>query len=313
MSAKGALELDHVPKEFLIIGGGIIGLELGSVFLKFGSKVTVVELLDEILPGIDPSLIRVVKKRLRQEGVKFYTAASAKQWSKKGDHMEVEVESKSDGKLTVTANKILLSVGKKASTQNLGLEAAGVKTDQRGFIITNIKQQTNVSTIYAVGDCTGMPFLAHRAMKQGTVAAEVIAGLPSESDFKSMPGAIFTEPEIAFTGLSEEEAAKQGYEVVTGRVPFAINAKAQAHQMSDGFVKVIMDKKTELLLGIAMVGPDVSNLISEGSLAIEMGSTVEDIALTIHPHPTLPEVLNEACEAALGKAVHIMNPLKSRN
>ena len=205
---------------------------------------------------------------------------------------------------------IFLSVGKKASTQNLGLEVAGVKTDPRGFIIASIKQQTNIPSIYAVGDCTGMPFLAHRATKQGVVAAEVIAGLPSESDFKSIPGAIFTEPEIAFTGLTEDEAKVKGYDVVTGRVAFAINAKAQAGQMSDGFVKVVMDKKTELLLGVQMVGPEVSNLISEASLAIEMGTTVEELGFTIHPHPTLPEVLMEAAEAALGKSIHTMNPLK---
>ena len=311
LSAKGALELDQVPKEFLIIGGGIIGLELGSVYLRLGSKVTVVELLEEVLPGVDVTLTRVVKKRLREEGVKFFTASTAKKWSKGSDGMlEVEVESKSEGKLTVKANKILLSVGKKASTQNLGLEVVGVKTDQRGFIITSIKQQTNIPSIYAVGDCTGMPFLAHRATKQGVVAAEVIAGLPSESDFKSIPGAIFTEPEIAFTGLTEDEAKVKGYDVVTGRVAFAINAKAQAGQMSDGFVKVVMDKKTELLLGVQMVGPEVSNLISEASLAIEMGTTVEELGFTIHPHPTLPEVLMEAAEAALGKSIHTMNPLK---
>jgi dihydrolipoamide dehydrogenase len=313
LSAKGALELEEIPKEFLIIGGGIIGLELGSVYLKLGSKVTIVELLDEILPGIDPSSIRVVKKRLRQEGVQFYTASSAKKWTKRKDGLlEVDVESKKDGMLKLQANKILLSVGKKASTQNLGLDAAGVKTDQRGFITTNLQQQTNVSTIYAVGDCTGMPFLAHRAMKQGSVAAEVIAGLKSESDFKAMPGAIFTEPEIAFVGLNEEDAKKKGYDVATGRVPFAINAKAQAHQMSDGFVKVIFDKKTEVLLGVEMVGPDVSNLISEAALGIEMGATIEDLGYTIHPHPTLSEVIMEASELALGKAIHIMNPLKSR-
>ena len=311
LSAKGALELDQVPKEFLIIGGGIIGLELGSVYLRLGSKVTVVELLEEVLPGVDVTLTRVVKKRLREEGVKFYTASTAKKWSKGSDGMlEVEVESKSEGKLTVKANKILLSVGKKASTQNLGLEVAGVKTDQRGFIIASIKQQTNIPSIYAVGDCTGMPFLAHRATKQGVVAAEVIAGLPSESDFRSIPGAIFTEPEIAFTGLTEDEAKAKGYDVVTGRVAFAINAKAQAGQMSDGFVKVVMDKKTELLLGVQMVGPEVSNLISEASLALEMGTTVEELGFTIHPHPTLPEVLMEAAEAALGKSIHTMNPLK---
>lgn len=313
LSAKGVLELDHIPKDFLIIGGGIIGLELGSVYLKLGSNVTVVELLDEILPGVDPSLIRVVKKRLRDAGVKFYTASSAKKFTKGSNGtLEVEVESKKEGNFKVTVNKILLSVGKKASTQNLGLDKAGVKTDQRGFIITNTKQQTNIPTIYAVGDCTGMPFLAHRATKQGIVAAEVVAGQPSESDFKSIPGAIFTEPEIAFTGLTEEEATKQGYEVVTGRVPFGINAKAQAQQMSDGFVKVVMDKKTELLLGVQMVGPEASNLISEAALALEMGTTVEELAFTIHPHPTLPEVIMEAAEAALGKAIHIMNPLKSR-
>ena len=311
ISAKGALELDKIPEELIIIGGGIIGLELGGVYLKLGSKVTVVELLDEILPGVDPSLIRVVKKHLRQEGMVFHTASSGKSWSKTNNgKLELEVTSKKEGSFKLQADKILLSVGKKASTQNLGLDKAGVNTDQRGFISTNTKQQTNVPSIYAVGDCTGMPFLAHRAMKQGVVAAEVIAGLASESDFKSIPGAIFTEPEIAFTGLTEEEAKNKGYDVATGRVAFAINAKAQAHQMSEGFVKVVMDKKTELLLGVQMVGPEVSNLISEAALALEMGSVVEEVAFTIHPHPTLSEVVMEACEAALGKAIHTMNPLK---
>ena len=203
-----------------------------------------------------------------------------------------------------------MSVGKKPSTQNLGLDKVGVSTDQRGFLTTNTKQQTNKPNIYAVGDCTGMPFLAHRATKQGIIAAEVIAGHKSEADFRSMPGAIFTEPEIAFAGLNEEQAKKEGFEVLTGRVPFAISGKAMAHQMTDGFVKVIVDKKTEVILGVEMVGPDVSNLISEASLAIEMGATVEEVGFTIHPHPTLGEILMEACEAALGKAIHVMNPLK---
>ena len=312
LSAKGALALDHVPEEMTFIGGGIIGLELGSVYAKLGTKITVVELLDEILPGIDPSLIRILKRKLKKQGVIFHTASSAKGFTKKNNgKLEIDVDTKKQGMIKVSADKILLAVGKRASTNDMGLEKAGVKTD-RGFIIVDSKLRTNISNIYAVGDCTGMPFLAHRATKQGIVAAEVIAGKPSEFDHKSMPGAIFTEPEIAFTGLSQSKAEEQGFEVVTGRVPFAISGKAMAHQLTDGFVKVIVDKKTEVILGVEMVGPDVSNLISEASLAIEMGNTVEELGFTIHPHPTLPEVLMEAAEAALGKAVHVMNPLKRK-
>jgi dihydrolipoamide dehydrogenase len=313
LSAKGALSLDHVPEELLCIGGGIIGLELGSVFARLGSKVTFVELLDEILPGVEPSLIRILKRKLKKEGVVFHTASTAKGFTKKGNgKLEVDVETKKEGMIKISADKILLAVGKKALTKDIGIENLGIKTD-RGYIIVDTKLRTNVPNIYAVGDCTGMPFLAHRATKQGIVAAEVIAGKSSEFDVKSMPGAIFTEPEIAFTGLSESQAKEQGFEIITGRVPFAISGKAMAHQLTDGFVKVIVDKKTEVILGVEMVGPEVSNLISEASLAIEMGATAEDLGFTVHPHPTLPEVLMEACEAALGKAVHVMNPLKRNN
>lgn len=311
ISAKGALSLDHIPEELVCIGAGIIGMELGGVYAKLGSKVTFVELMDTPLPGVDKGMTRLVQRRLKKLGVEFYTESKATNMTRRDDgKLELTVETKKKGNITVTADKVLLSIGKRASTKDLGLDAAGVEVDERGFIKTNTKQQTNKSHIYAVGDCTGMPFLAHRATKQGIVAAEVIAGEPAESDWKAMPGAIFTEPEIAFAGLSEEEAVEQGFEVITGRANFGGSGRALTHQMGEGFVKVIADKKTNVILGVQIVGPEASDLIGEGTLAIEMGATVEDVGLTVHPHPTLSEMVMEAAEAALGKSVHVLTPKK---
>ncbi|MHA2363411.1 MAG: dihydrolipoyl dehydrogenase [Candidatus Hodarchaeales archaeon] len=316
ISAKGALELDHVPEELIVIGGGIIGLELGSVYAKLGSKLKIVELMPELLPGVDPSLTRVVKRQLKKQGVEIYTEAlSSNLKTLENGKLEIDVEIKKKGKektLKLVGDKILLSVGKRASTKGLGLENAGIETDQRGFVKINNKQQTNIPHVFAIGDCTGMPFLAHRASKQGIVAAEVIAGHAAEADFKSMPGAIFTDPEVAFTGMTEEEAKTAGFEVITGRVPFAASGRALTYLAGDGFVKVVADANTGVILGVQIVGPSASDLISEAALAIEMGATAEDLGFTVHPHPTLPEMMMEAAELALGKAIHVMNPLKRK-
>ena len=308
LSAKGALELEEVPEEILCIGGGIIGLEIGTVYAKLGSKVKVVEVLTDIIHGVDASLVEVLKRKLRKLGVEIFTEATVSQVKTREDgKLSVEVETKDKGMLHLTADKILLGVGKVPITSELNLSNAGIETDERGFIITNVKQQTNVGNIYAVGDCTGMPFLAHRATKQGIIAAEVIAGLSSAADFRAMPGAVFTDPEIAFAGMFEDEAKKAGYDVIVAQAPFRASGRAMTQLEGEGFVNVVVDAKNGVLLGAQIVGPHASDLISEIALALEMGATAEDIGLTVHPHPTLPEMIMEAVEAALGKAIHVAN------
>lgn len=309
LSAKGALALDHIPEEMVCIGGGIIGMELGTVFAKLGSKVTVVELLDEIMPGVDKRLVAVVKKKLKKMGVTVLTKSKATALKRGKGKMTLTVETKK-GEETIKADKILLSIGKRANTASLDLDKTGVKTDKNGFIETNLKQQTNVSNIYAIGDCTGMPFLAHRATKQGLIAAEVIGGIDAVADFKTIPGAIFTDPEIAFAGLTEDQAKEAGFDVITARATFAASGRAMTQLEDDGFVKVITESKTGVLLGVEIVGPHASDLISEVALGLEMGATVEDLGFTVHPHPTLPEMLMEAAEAAQGKAIHVPNSKK---
>jgi len=305
LSAKGALALEDVPQDLVCIGGGIIGLELGIVWAKLGAKVTVVELLPNILNGVEKRMVNVLKRKLKKMGVEILTESKATNLEK-GKKMKLTVETK-DGEKTIKADKILLSIGKRAITEGLGLDTIGVNTDDRGFIKINSKMQTNVDGIYAIGDCTGEPFLAHRATKQGTVAAEVIAGLPAEGDWRGMPGAIFTDPEIAFVGLSEQEAKDQGYEVHIGQASFAASGRAMAQLEDEGFVRIITDASNGVVLGVEIIGPHASDLISEAVLALEMGATAEDIGFTIHPHPTLPEMIMEAAESAEGKAIHVPN------
>jgi dihydrolipoamide dehydrogenase len=310
LSAKGALSLDSIPESLVVIGGGAIGLEIGTIFVKLGSKVKIIELLPEILPWIDPSLARIVKINLKKMEVELYTSSKVKAIKQlKNNQMKITVETKT-GTIKLLSEKILVSVGKEASVNNLNLENIGIAKNEKGFIIVNSHQQTNIPNVYAIGDCTGEPFLAHKATKQGIVAAEVIAGLPSEFDFKAMPSVFFTDPEIAMVGLTEKEAKEKGYQVNTGRTAFGASGRALTQQSELGFVKVVADAKSNVLYGVQMVGPEVSELISEASLALEMGATIEDLGFTVHPHPTLSETLMEASDAALNKAIHQINKRK---
>ena len=309
LSAKGALSFERIPKDFVIIGGGVIGLEIGTIYAKLGSNVKIIELLPEILPWIDPSLTRIVKLRLKKLGVDLFTDSQVKEINlMKDKSLEITLET-TKGIVKLNSNQILISIGKEASTVELGLKKIELKIDKKGFIKVNSQQQTNIPHIYAVGDCTGIPFLAHKATKQGIIAAEVIAGLPSESDFKAMPYAIFTDPEIAYVGMSEKETKEAGYQVITGRTSFGASGRALTHQSELGFVKVIADANSGILYGVQIVGPEASEMISEASLALEMGSTVEDIGFTVHPHPTISEMVMEASDAALKKAIHQINRL----
>jgi dihydrolipoamide dehydrogenase len=305
-SAKEAVDLPDLPKRLVVIGGGIIGLELGTVYAKLGSKVTVVEALPTILSGIDPEAVRLVQKGFRQRDAVIHVNAKAKGLERSGGTLSVKIEV--DGQeQAIECDKVLVAVGFRPNSEDLGLEKVGVKVGPKGFVEVNERYQTSVPSIYCIGDLSGPPLLAHKASKEGEIAAEVIAGKKSVRDWVALPAAIFTDPEVAVVGLSEEEAKKQGYEPITGKFAFAALGRAIAIDHTEGFVKVIADKESKLLLGATIVGAEASDLIAEAALALEMGAYVEDVALTIHAHPTLPEAFMEACKAALGEAIHALN------
>ncbi|MBK8262396.1 MAG: dihydrolipoyl dehydrogenase [Nannocystis sp.] len=309
VDSTGALELDHVPKRMVCIGGGIIGLELGQTFQRLGTKLIVLEGLGRILNGVDAECAEVVAKQIKRDGGEIYTGAKAVGWEDRGGVAVVKAEI--GGKIQeIEADVILVAVGRRPVTQGLKIENSGVKVGERGFIAVDERQQTNVPGIYAVGDVVGQPMLAHKASHEGEVVAEVIAGRKAINDARQIPNVVFTEPEIASTGMTAEEAEKAGHKVNVGKFPFAASGRAMAIGETAGFVKVITDAANNRVLGIHIVGPEASDLIAEGSLAIEMGAFAEDISLTIHAHPTLSEALMEASKHALGEAVHVMNTRK---
>lgn len=303
ISSKEGLELKGAPSRLVIVGGGAIGLEFASMFQKLGSQVTVVEIMDQLLPGSDPEVVRVVQRKLEARGAKVHLKSKVARIAKKSSEAEVEVETP-EGRVVITADKVLVSVGRKPRTEKLNLAAIGVQTDPRGYVITNERMQTNVSGVYAIGDVRGPPLLAHKASKEGIVAAECIAGLPSAADWKVVPEAVFCDPEVASVGLTEAKAVEAGYKVKRSRFQFAALGRALSAGEPEGFVKVVSSEESGLVLGVQIVGPEASNLISEAALAIEMGATVDDIALTVHPHPTLPEAIMEASESAAGHPIH---------
>jgi dihydrolipoamide dehydrogenase len=305
-SAKEAVDLPEIPKRLVVIGGGIIGLELGTVYAKLGSKVTVVEALPTILSGIDPDAVRLVQKGLRQRDATVHVNAKAKALERDGGTLRVRIEA--DGKeQAIECDKVLVAVGFRPNSEGLGLDKVGVKLGPKGYVEVDERYQTSVPSIYCIGDLSGPPLLAHKASKEGEIAAEVIAGKKSVRDWVAMPSGIFTDPEVATVGLSEEEARKQGHDPIVGKFAFAALGRALAIAHTQGFVKVVADKESKLLLGATIVGPEASDLIAEAALALEMGAYVEDVALTVHAHPTLPEAFMEACKAALGEAIHALN------
>lgn len=303
IGSKEGLELKYAPRRLLIVGGGAIGLEFASMYQKLGSNITIVEIMDQLLPGTDPEVARVVARKLEAHGAQIHVRSSVGSISKADGEATVEIQAPG-GKVRVIFDKVLVSVGRKPRTEKLNLADLGVVTDQKGFVVTDKKMQTNVPGIYAVGDVTGPPLLAHRASKQGVVAAECIAGLPSAADWTVVPEAVFSDPEIATAGLTEAQALAAGFKVKKSRFQFAALARALSAGEPEGFVKIVSRAEDGLVLGVQIVGPDASNLISEVALAIEMGATVDDIAMTIHPHPTLPEAIMEASESAAGRPIH---------
>lgn len=304
--ARHAVSYDPVPPRLVIIGGGVIGSELGMVYAKLGSKVTIVEMLDGVLAGMDADLVRPITKRMKKLGIELLTKAKAKGVKKNGKVGAVEVEV-DGGVKTIEADRVLVAVGFRANNKAIGLDKLGVAVDERGWVKVDDRCRTNIPHVYAIGDCTGAPLLAHRSSKMGEVAAEVIAGHPAAYDVRAMPLAVFTEPEVAQAGLTEAEAKQLGYEVSTGVFPMAALGRAATMNATDGLVKIVIDKKSEVILGVGITAFNACDLIAEACLAIEMGALAEDVGLTVHAHPTLSESLMEAAKAARGEAVHIVN------
>lgn len=307
IDSTGALDVSGgVPERLLVIGAGAIGLEFADVYNALGSHVTVVELLDQIAPAADADAAKELRKALEGKGIEIHT--STKVLGQKAGKKGVEVEVEEGGtKSKLQADKVLVAVGRRPNGKGLGLEEIGVDVDQRGFVkVVNDSMQTTVPHVYAIGDVARAPLLAHKAMKEGLVAAEHAAGQPSAYD-TLVPSVIYTSPELASVGLTEEEAKEAGHDVRVGRFPLAASGRAASLGVDGGMIKLVGDAETDLLLGFHIVGPSAGELVAEATLALEMGATLEDIALTQHAHPTLSEGLMEAAEHAHGRAIHIAN------
>lgn len=306
LSSTDALTLKELPRRLVVVGGGYIGLELGTAYRKLGAEVTVVELMDRLLPGVDPELTWVLAQSLKRLEIPVLLGTKAMGRVTADGQPALRVSAASGETRDLPADAVLVTVGRVPASRELGLEAAGVPVDERGFIRVDEAMRTGVPGIHAIGDLTGPPLLAHRASRMGLVAAEAAAGRPAAMDARVIPAVVFTDPEIAVAGLTEAEAKARGHEVLVGRFPFAASGRALAQNHGEGLVKVVADRKSGQLLGVHIIGPEAGNLIGEAGLALELGATAEDLALTIHAHPTLPESLMEAAEAALGRPVHTL-------
>jgi dihydrolipoamide dehydrogenase len=308
IDSTGALALTAVPPRLIVIGGGYIGLELGMCYAKFGSKVTVVEALPRLLGTMDKDCVAVVERKLKKMGVEVLLDTKAKRWEDKGDRAVLTVELAGGKTAAIDADKILLAIGRRPNSEHLGLDQAGVAVGKGGFVLADDHLRTNIAGIYAIGDLIGGMMLAHKATKEGEVVAEVIAGHHAAFDVRTIPAVVFTDPEISSTGLTEDEARAKGHtELKIGKFPFAALGRALSVNDTEGFVKVIADAKTGELVGVHIAGNGGSDLISEATLAIEMGAVADDLRLTIHPHPTLSEAMMEAAAAAMGEAIHVIN------
>ena len=305
----GALDFAEVPKTLGIIGAGVIGVELGSVWSRLGSKTVILEALPTFLPMADQQIAKEALRQLTKQGLDI--RLGAKVLSAKAGASEVTVEYEQDGKKqSATFDKLIVAVGRRPYTKDLGCEAAGVKLDERGFVKVDPHYRTSAEGIYAVGDVIGGAMLAHKAIEEGVVLAEQLVGEKSEVNYRTVPSVIYTNPEIAWVGLSEEQAKAAGHEVKTGSSPFAANGRARAMESTAGMIKFISDAKTDRVLGVHMIGPYVSELVSEAVTAMEYGATTADIQLTMHAHPSLSETMHEAALAVDGHAIHSANRKK---
>lgn len=303
--STGALNLDHIPASMAIIGGGVIGVELGSVYANFGTKVTILEGMDEILAAFEKPMSSIVKRNLKKKDVDIFTKVKAKGVEETENGVIVTYEEKGEEK-KVEAEYLLVTVGRKPNTDEIGLEQVGIELDERGFIKTDKQCRTSVSNIFAIGDIISGPQLAHKASYEGKIAAEVISGHAAEIDYLGIPAVVFSEPELATVGYTEQQAKEEGLEIVAAKFPFAANGRALALNSAEGFMKLITRKEDGLVIGSQIAGPGASDMIAELGLAIEAGMTAEDIAMTIHAHPTLGEITMEAAEVAMGSPIHII-------
>ncbi|MGI9385188.1 MAG: dihydrolipoyl dehydrogenase [Methyloligellaceae bacterium] len=306
ISSTGGLELAAVPKKLVVVGGGYIGLELGSVWRRLGSEVLVVEFLDRITPGMDAEVSKNFQRILKKQGMAFKLGHKVTGIETKGKGCKVTIEPAKGGDAeAIDCDVVLVSIGRVPYTEGLGLEEAGVALDNRGRVVTDAHFKTSVDGIYAIGDVIAGPMLAHKAEDEGVAVAEVLAGQSGHVNYDVIPGVVYTFPEVAAVGKTEEELKEAGVEYNVGKFPFTANGRAKVNRTTDGFVKILADKKTDRVLGVHIIGADAGNMIAEAAIAMEFGSSAEDIARTCHAHPTLPEAVKEAALAVDGRALHM--------
>lgn len=307
ISYNEALDLREIPRDFLVIGGGYISVEMATCYAKLGSNVKVVHRRDHLLREYDDDVVNVIQRRMQEEGIELILNSTIPKIEKTTDsRLKVYINSKEKGEISIEVDKVLVAVGVIPNSRNLGLDNTKVKIDENGFISIDNQMRTSDSSIFAIGDVARKPMLAHKATREGKIAAEVIAGKNVEFDNKCIPIVIFGDPELAIAGLSENDAKSKGIEVNIGKFPFSALGRARIERETKGFVKVIEDKKSGKILGITIVGPDACNMISEAALAVENGLKTENVMNTIHPHPTLPESVMEAAEDVRKAAIHIV-------
>jgi dihydrolipoamide dehydrogenase len=305
LSSTGALSLDKVPEKLVIIGAGYIGLEMGSVWSRLGSKVTVIEYAERIVPNMDNEISDQFQKILIKQGIDFKLSTAFKKINKKNDKLYIAIETQQGQASEISCDKVLISIGRKPYTFGLNLEEVGVKTDEKGFIVTKNNFQTSVENIFAIGDCKLGPMLAHKASEEGTALAEIIVGQAGHVNFDTIPSVVYTSPEVASVGKTEEELKSANISYKVGKFPFTANAKAKVMHQTAGFVKILSDASSDKVLGVHMIGADVGNMIAELALAMEFGASSEDIARTCHAHPTLTESIKEAALNVDKRAIHI--------
>ncbi|MCI5053404.1 MAG: dihydrolipoyl dehydrogenase [Pelagibacteraceae bacterium] len=304
VSSTGALALEKVPKKMVVIGGGVIGLELGSAWMKLGADVEVIEYMDHILPGMDREVSDSFHKILKRQGMKFNLSSKVNKVNSDGSKAIIEFE-KDGSNNTLEADVVLVCVGRKANTDGLGLENVNIEKDEKGRVKIDKHFKTNVENVYAIGDVVVGPMLAHKAEEEGIAVAEMISGKYGHVNYDVIPGVVYTHPEVASVGKTEEELKQASIEYKVGKFPFMANSKAKVDDVADGFVKILADKKTDKVLGVHIVGPDAGNLIAELALAMEFGASSEDIARTCHAHPTLTEAVKEAALAVDKRPIHM--------
>jgi dihydrolipoamide dehydrogenase len=304
MTSREALEIEEIPPSLLVVGGGYIGLELGTVYATLGSRIVVVEALDSLLTGADPDLVRPVTAYARKNFKEVRLKTKVTKMATKGKQIQVQMENADGGKTEELYDGVLVAVGRVPNCDDLGLEGTKVSRDDKGFIKVNAQQKTDDDAIFAIGDAVGGVMLAHKASKEARIAVETLCGEESSFEKVVIPAVVFTDPEVAWCGLTEAEAREQGREIKVSKFPWAASGRALTFDRTDGVTKLIVDPESERILGVGIAGHGAGELIAEGVLAVEMGATVEDLALCVHPHPTLSETLMEAAEAYFGHATH---------